>query len=412
MAQQSAAHGPHTIRLPDAMAASHVPSLLAAEPAGVYLHWPFCERKCPYCDFYTFGREHPAHTLAAQYAQALLDEIGSAAARLGWAEPPRVDTLYFGGGTPSLMGASTLQSLLDALHSAFRIEPGAEITLEVNPTTAEAADLPALLALGVNRISFGSQSFSDRVLAQLGRVHDAATTRRAIELARAAGVTNLSLDLIFAAPTQTLDDFANDLETVLAFAPEHISAYNLTLHEGTPYASWAQSGKLDLPEEDEQVAMFEHLIERLAAAGYEHYEISNWSLPGRASRHNSKYWRDCDVIGFGVAAHGVIARQRMETPRDLHAYLDSEARTLAQPITPPGTARARAGEVMMLALRRVAGTPWDELARWLGRDARDLYGRELTELMAEELIEPIGTGPLRLTRRGILLADTVMERFF
>lgn len=380
-------------------------------PAGVYLHWPFCERKCPYCDFYTFGREHPWHKRNELYLAALLDEIATAPARFRFSAPPPVDTIYLGGGTPSLMGPEAIASLLASLRQSFTLSSDAEITLEVNPTTAEAAQLGRVLAAGVNRLSVGCQSFSDRILERLGRVHNAETTRRAIALMRAAGASNLSLDIIFGAPTQTLDDLSRDLDELLAFAPEHISAYNMTVHEGTPFARWQRSGRLGLPEEETQAEMFDLLLDRLAAAGYEQYEISNWSRPGRASRHNSKYWRDCDVFGFGVAAHGVLNNQRHANASDLTAYLDLAHRQLAAPLPPPETERARCGEAMMLALRRTLGVSWAEIDRWLAIDARAFYAPELAQLHADGLIEDYAE-TLRLTRRGVLLSDSVMEAFF
>ena len=276
--------------------------------AGVYLHWPFCERKCPYCDFYTFGKEHGWSSHAADYLEALVGEI---AARTGSASRPAIDTIYFGGGTPSLMGPEALRRLMGVLGERFTVAEGAEVTLEVNPTTAEGAQLEAMLAAGVNRLSVGCQSFNDRVLARLGRVHDAATTRRALAHMRALNIENLSLDVIVAAPTQTMEDLETDLGELLAFAPEHLSVYNLTIHEGTPYARWAKEGRLELPEEDLAATMLERMIERLAEAGYVHYEISNWARPGMEARHNSKYWRDCDVWGFGVGAHGVLGGVRL-----------------------------------------------------------------------------------------------------
>jgi oxygen-independent coproporphyrinogen-3 oxidase len=403
-------------------------------PAGFYLHWPYCERKCPYCDFYTFGREHPAQATHGHYLDALIEEIGSAPARLGLRQPPPVDAVYFGGGTPSLMGPEALARVLEALRAIAALEAGnvecdgsppleesagrpahatsgIEITLEVNPTTAEAAGIAQMLALGVNRLSVGCQSFNDRLLEQLGRVHDAATTRRAIGHMRAAGARNLSLDIIFGVPTQSIDDLERDIDELLSFAPEHLSAYGLTLHEGTPYHRWAREGRIRPPDDDAQATMFERLIERFGAAGYEHYEISNWARAGLASRHNSKYWRRCDVFGFGVSAHSVIGGRRVENPRALDEYLNVSSRRLAVALDPPRDERARCGEIMMLALRRVAGAAWSELDDWLGVDARAMYAREFDALGTEDLLTLDAAG-LRLTRRGLLLADSVFERFF
>lgn len=374
------------------------------------MHWPFCERKCPYCDFYTFGREHPHSLRTADYLAALTDEIASFTARFGVTKPA-VDTIYLGGGTPSLMGPSVINSVITQLRNTFAILEGAEITLEVNPTTAEAAQLGELLALGVNRLSVGCQSFNDATLERLGRVHDAATTRRAVALMRGLGVRNLSLDIIFGAPGQTLEDVERDVDELLAFEPEHISAYNMTVHEGTPFARWQREGRLGLPDEEIQAAMFELLLDRLAGAGYEQYEISNWALPGRASRHNSKYWRDCDVWGFGVAAHGVLRGARFANPADLGEYLKIGERRLAEPLPPPAGERARCGEIMMLALRRTQGVGWEEIDQWMGRDARGFYRAELERLKGDGLIENYAE-KIRLTRGGILISDSVMELFF
>lgn len=379
--------------------------------AGVYIHWPFCERKCPYCDFYTFGREHPHVALADAYLARLLREIESAPARFALETKPCVDTVYFGGGTPSLMGAAALEQILETLRATFDLAPDSELTLEVNPTTAETAGLPGYLALGVNRLSVGAQSFDDAMLRELGRVHDAATTRRAIELIQALGVTNFSLDIMFGLSHQTLAQFQHDLATVIGFAPAHISAYNLTIHAGTPYARRERERKIELPDEETQLAMFEHLIDSTAAAGYMHYEVSNWSRPGLASRHNSKYWRDVDVFAFGASAHGVRAGLRSENPRDLRSYVQDSTYAHATPLDPPASDRARRGEIMMLALRRVEGVAWSEIDAWMRDDARVFYAAELGQARVNGWIEA-DAATLRLTRAGLLLCDTVSELFY
>ena len=242
-------------------------------------------------------------------------------------------------------------------------------------------------------------------------MHDAATTRRAIELIRGLGVANLSLDIMFGLSNQSLPQFESDLAAVLSFAPEHISAYNLTVHPGTPYARREREQKITLPDEDTQLAMFEHLIDRTVAAGYAHYEISNWSRPGLSSRHNGKYWRDRDVFAFGVSAHGVVNRIRTENPRDLRAYAQDAAYEHARPLDPPAGDRARRGEILMLALRRVEGVAWEEIDAWMEDDARKYYTEELRQAREARWIEP-DADTLRLTRQGILLCDTVTELFY
>lgn len=380
-------------------------------PAGLYVHWPFCERKCPYCDFYSVGRGEPGFEWMGRYGAALRREIASAPDRLGLARRAPVDSIYFGGGTPSLMGADAGGALLGLMRETFAPAAETEITLETNPTTAETAGLPELLDAGVNRLSVGVQSFNDRILAALGRPHEAATTRRTLARMRELGVTNLSLDLIFGAPGQSLADVEADLETALSYKPEHVSVYGLTVHEGTPFSERQRAGRLQLPGDELQAAMFEHLIDRLTAAGFEHYEISNFARPGRASRHNAKYWCRCDVYGFGSAAHSVVDERRLVNPPDLERYIEVGEDAWARPEPPPASDRARGGEIMMLALRRVAGVSRAELVDWLGADPLEVYGREIGELSGAELLEVDGQR-LRLTRSGILRGDMVMEYFF
>lgn len=399
------------------------------EPAGVYIHWPFCARKCPYCDFHTFGREHPNFDLSDEYTRALLSDLRAAPGRGAEAmgiraeatgARPAADTIYFGGGTPSLIEPETLAEILAAARGSFLVAADAEITMEVNPTAAETPRLSAARELGVNRLSVGVQSFQDAFLKTLGRDHDAADARRALSLIRELRYDNISLDLMFALPDQTLADLGRDLDAALAFAPEHISIYGLTLHAGTPFRRWSDEGKLTQPVEETQAAQFELIIERLAEADYVHYEISNWCRPGRPSRHNSKYWRECDVHPFGVSAHGVVGGARVSVPRDLAGYIraDHAGASAALPEAPPDSARSALGEIMMLALRRLEGVRWDEIQgwarRWIGPDApdpRELHAATLRELREEGLIEDDGAS-IRLTRRGLMIADAVMGRFF
>lgn len=385
---------------------------MIAQPAGVYVHWPFCARKCPYCDFYTFGREHRNFDLSAAYHRALLEEIGRKDSGAPESPPPRIDTLYFGGGTPSLIEPEALNEILTALDRRFDVAPGTEITVEVNPTAADAERLGPYRELGVNRLSIGCQSFQDRFLEILGRDHDAGAARRIPRLARELGYENFSVDLMFGLPHQTLEEFETDLNAALELEPAHLSAYGLTLHEGTPFARWDREGRWPRRDIEDEASMFELLIDRMAAAGYEHYEISNWAKPGRQSRHNRKYWSASDIHAFGVSAHGVIGGRRFSNPRDLNAYIAaSHETTFSVAEEPPSGERARAGEVMMLALRRLPGVDWDELTGWMGADPRRIYREEFAELHSSGLLIADDSG-LRLTRRGLMVADSVMERFF
>lgn len=382
------------------------------QPAGVYVHWPFCARKCPYCDFYTFGREHRNFERQTSYHRALLEEIRRTTA-IGERHRDRIDTIYFGGGTPSLIEPAALNEILTALRERFELASDIEITIEVNPTAAEAERLAPYRDLGVNRLSIGCQSFQDRFLEILGRDHDAEAARRVPRLARELGYDNISVDLMFGLPHQTLEEFETDLEAALELGPEHLSAYGLTLHEGTPFARWDREGRWPRRDLETEAVMFERLIDRMAAADFHHYEISNWARPGRQSRHNRKYWSACDVHAFGVSAHGVLRGRRVSNARDLEAYIAAggDGASVSTLEEPPAHDRTRAGEVMMLALRRLPGVGWDELTDWIGNDPRAMYRKELEELGAGGLLIADDAG-LRLTRRGLMVADSVMERFF
>lgn len=395
---------------------------MSPHPAsGIYIHWPFCARKCPYCDFYTFGAEHPQFTKSELYLRALIAEIESLPERWKLTDRPVADTIYFGGGTPSLIEPYQLKEILRAVGCVFAISKDAEITLEVNPTAAEAARLVPAREMGVNRLSVGCQSFDDKFLRLLGRDHDSATARRILNEIPQLGFDNFSLDLMFSLPGQTLEDVGRDLATALEFNPTHISAYGLTLHEGTPFKRWNEEGRWSLPESDTQAAQFEMLMDTLAERGWEQYEISNWSRPGLRSRHNSKYWSSADVYAFGVSAHGVSRGKRYSNPRDLHGYMDDTLPTevkwsVLEP--PPSALRTRMGEIMMVALRRTEGVSWEEIQNWARawyQDApenpRSYYQREVEQLLAEDMLreEP---NRLTLTRKGIMFADDTVMRFF
>lgn len=396
---------------------------MSLHPAsGIYIHWPFCARKCPYCDFYTFGAEHPQFTKSELYLHALISEIESLPERWKLADRPVADTIYFGGGTPSLIEPYQLKEILRAVRAVFAISKDAEITLEVNPTAAEAARLVPAREMGVNRLSVGCQSFDDKFLRLLGRDHDSATARRILNEIPQLGFENFSLDLMFSLPGQTLDDVRLDLATALEFNPTHISAYGLTLHEGTPFKRWNEEGRWKLPESDTQAAQFEMLMDTLAERGWEQYEISNWSRPGRHSRHNSKYWSSADVFAFGASAHGVAGGRRYSNPRDLNAYLDSNldpAKRWSVFEEPPHELQAKLGEIMMVALRRTDGVEWRELDEWVkvwypdldSVTMREAYQSEIARLMNRGMVTATING-ICLTRRGILFADEVVLEFF
>ncbi|MFL6469120.1 MAG: radical SAM family heme chaperone HemW, partial [Pyrinomonadaceae bacterium] len=281
---------------------------------GIYLHIPFCKSRCSYCDFATdVWRSDDA---VERYVNALCDEIpGSTNTDLN------VDTIYFGGGTPSLLSPEHLAKILDVVGIQFDIAADAEVTMEMNPATVSAATLSAYRQLGVNRASFGVQTFNDRDLKLLARGHDANDARQTFKLLRNAGFENISIDLIAGLPDQTMVDWKRNLIEAVAMRPEHLSLYLLEIHEGTPLAAQVKSGRRSAPDEDLAAEMYEVMIDTLADAGYEQYEISNFAKPGFQSRHNSKYWRLEPVFGFGVSAHSFDGFQRYSNERDTAEYV-------------------------------------------------------------------------------------------
>jgi oxygen-independent coproporphyrinogen-3 oxidase len=285
--------------------------------SGLYLHIPFCRRKCPYCDF--FSLPGAARELRA-YPILLLRHLAWAADH-GWNGP--VDTVYFGGGTPSLLPPRAVGELLNAIARGVGLASAAEITLEANPGTVTAASLAGYRAAGVNRLSLGLQSLDSRQLAALGRLHSRAEGLAAVRWARQAGFANLSLDLIFSLPGQTPAELAEELDGYLALAPEHLSAYGLSAEPDTPFHHRVQCGALRLPDDEQSAEAFLLLDERLTLAGYHHYEIASYARPGHVCRHNLGYWQRRDYLGVGAGAHSFREDgwgERWAVPADLAAY--------------------------------------------------------------------------------------------
>jgi oxygen-independent coproporphyrinogen-3 oxidase len=385
---------------------------------GVYVHVPFCERVCPYCDFAVVG----ARTLAAAdedaYVGALLRELAGRARDFAGR---RLETLYFGGGTPSLLRPASLERIVVAVRAAFPDAAAAiETTLEVNPSTVERARLPGFRAAGVNRLSLGLQSFDDTVLRRLGRAHRAAEGQATFAAARGAGFDNVSIDLIFAAPGQSLADLRRDLAGAAALGPEHVSAYALTVEEGTPFALAQRRGQLPLADEETSVAMMEEIEARLGEAGLARYEISSFARPGFASRHNRRYWRRTPVLGLGMGAWSIDPPDR-DAPfgarranvRALPAYLArvaAEGHGAADAPERLDGATAR-GEAAFLALRTSEGLAAAPFSAEFGAPPRAFFAAAIDELVAAGCLTEAEGGDLRLTPRGRLVSDSVFERF-
>ena len=280
---------------------------------GIYIHIPFCASKCGYCDFYSCAG---AADRMADYQHALLEHIEESAGRIA---PAYIDTVYFGGGTPSFYGAARLIELLDAVKATGRLLKRAEVTVEVNPDSVRLHDLRALHKAGFNRLSIGMQSANNDILKMIGRRHSFHQVEMTVKNARTAGFDNVSLDLIYGLPSQTRSDWADTLAKAIALRPEHISGYGLKLEEGTPMYELKDSPLI--PSDDEQADMYLCMVDELRRYGYEQYEISNFSIPGYESRHNLKYWQLDDYMGFGPGAHSCIGRTRYSYVRDLDRYI-------------------------------------------------------------------------------------------
>lgn len=372
---------------------------------GLYVHVPFCIRKCLYCDFPSIAG---AEELYADYTAALCREI---AGRGGLLSAERVDTVYVGGGTPTALPAECLAALGRGLRESAAISPDAEFTVEANPGTLDAARLEALAAMGANRISLGVQAFDDAVLAAAGRIHTAAQAAEAVAAVRAAGFARVSVDLMYGLPGQTPAGFRAGLERAVALPVGHISVYGLKVEEGTPFARLEAEGRLALPDEDAEEAMYDATVAFLPAHGFARYEISNYARPGDECRHNLKYWRYEPYIGVGAAAHSFWQGERTANTADVRDYI---ARTTAGQSPVAGAERPPAAVAMaeyaFLALRTAAGVSYADFAARFGREFPALYGAAIDKLAGQGLVTE-GAGGLRLTARGQKFGNVVFASF-
>jgi oxygen-independent coproporphyrinogen-3 oxidase len=386
-----------------------------SECRSLYVHLPFCRAKCAYCDFNSYARQE--HLIPA-YVDALLREATL------WAEPGavgRVETLYFGGGTPSLLPIAETRRLLDGLRQRFDVAGDAEVTMEANPESVDATHLRTLRRLGVNRLSLGLQSFDDAELHFLGRIHDAARAERAYCDAREAAFDSVSVDLIFGLPGQTVAQWRRSLERAIALGPDHLSLYALTLEEGTPLARRVATGECPESDPDVQADMYTWSSERLAAAGYEQYEISNWAKPGHRCSHNLTYWHSEPYLGLGAGAHSYVDGYRLANERAPERYIELVAAGRGErpwdPTTAPHVesvehpdAEREMSDAVILGLRLTEGVSLQGLSERFGVDLGERYDREIDELAALGLLESVD-GRIRLTERGRLLGNEAFQRF-
>ena len=371
-------------------------------PAGVYLHIPFCKSRCSYCDFATDVYRNSE--TVERYVTALCLEMQGA----GLGQKTTVDTIYFGGGTPSLLSATQVERILKRVGEQFDVETNAELTMEMNPATVTPETLRDYRSLGLNRASFGVQTFDDHSLKLLARGHDANDARQTFKLLRDAGFDNVSFDLIAGLPAQTLADWERNLNEAIKLSPEHLSLYLLEIHEGTPLAEQVRSGRQPRPDEDLAAEMYEMMLDKLADAGYEQYEISNFARPGFESRHNSKYWRLEPVFGFGVSAHSFDGEHRYANERDTARYVDFIEKTGCAEIMREDINTA--SEFVFLGLRMESGIDLIDYNRRFSADLVSSYSNDIGRLSDAGLIE-MNNGCLRLSQRGKLFSNEVFAVF-
>ena len=391
-----------------------------AESISLYIHIPFCETKCPYCDFNTYAGIEP---LIPEYVDALIEEARFWGDTLSRRHSPAVSTVFFGGGTPSYLPLGDIARILDEVRSSFRLAPTAEITLESNPGDIAAGRVEAWLKAGVNRLSIGVQSLDDDLLRLLGRRHTAQEALDAYKAARNGGFASINLDLMYGLPYQTLDQWRATLVKALEDGPEHISMYSLTLEEGTPLEASVRQGKVPYPDPDLGADMYQLAGKLGGDAGYNHYEISNWALPSHECLHNLTYWRNQPYLGIGPGAHSYLNGYRFSNLRSPRRYIQLAGALTSAKVYPAALQeyglldmveaideRLEMAETMMLGLRLSEGVSQGAFLRRFGVSLVETYGPQINELLGLELLT-WQEDRLVLTSRGKLLGNEVFQRF-
>lgn len=381
-------------------------------PFSLYIHIPYCVSKCPYCDF---NSHVVAQIPEAQYIDALLRELEDYGSSADW-RGRELQSIFFGGGTPSTFTPASIGEILARVAATYPINVDCEITMEANPGTVDADNFAGYRDAGVNRISVGVQSFQPRLLKFLGRVHSADEAKTALRIVEHAGFDNFSFDLIFANPGQTLAELESDLDQALAFQPPHLSAYNLTFEEGTPFHHEYRAGRMQNLSEDEEIAMAELVESKLASAGLQRYEISNYARPGKQSRHNVNYWCSGDYLGLGAGAHSYmrnpdcILGRRWSNEKSPAKYMGRILETGEAVVEREAIDSDKAaGEFMFLGLRMTEGVRIEEFLRRFGKSPLVSYPK-IDLWLEERLLEESG-GFLRLTPKGLLLANSIFVYF-
>lgn len=369
--------------------------------AGIYLHIPFCKKRCIYCDFFSTTRKEQK----TAYIRALCHELTD---RKDYLKGEPIETIYLGGGTPSQLAKEDFEAIFSHIYKVYKVTPNAEITLEANPDDLTSEYISMLRTFPFNRISMGIQTFQETTLKQLQRRHTADQAIRAFQGCRTAGFQNISIDLMYGLPGETLTSWKKDLKQALSLHPEHISAYHLIYEEGTPLWKLREQHKVEEADEDLSVSLFGTLIDELTTAGYEHYEISNFCRPGKYSRHNTSYWRGIPYLGCGPSAHSFNGTTREWNVSSIDLYIkgiegnrrDFETESLNQ--------TTRYNEFIITTIRTVWGTPIEKLKQEFGNELWE-YCRKMSAPYLENGKLEVHEGALRLTREGIFISDSIMS---
>lgn len=372
--------------------------------AGIYLHIPFCKQACHYCDFH-FSTQQDSK---ADLVKSLSREVEL---QKNYLENETIDTVYFGGGTPSLLNEKELSSIFNSFHQHFKISKEAEITLEANPDDLTKENLTLFKNAGINRLSIGIQSFDDVILKFLNRAHSAGEALACVDLARNVGFGNISIDLIYTIPGQSDDLWKKNIERAIALSPEHISAYSLTIEEKTVFGNWKKKGKLKTEGDDFAAGQMELLMELLTTSGYEHYEISNFSKPNFHSRHNSSYWRQKKYLGVGPSAHSYNVNSRQFNISNNSLYIQSIAQGKIPSQIEILSQADKINDYLLTSLRTEWGCDLTYLQNELGYDLLNVSKKEVEVFLSHKFLELDGS-TLLLTRKGKFLADKIAADLF
>ena len=378
----------------------------AEKTIGLYIHIPFCVKKCRYCGFNSF--EGKDADVRRGYADKLMTELSGRSR--AFRNEYTVNSIFIGGGTPSILDTDCIEELMDGIYSLFRVAPDSENTIEANPGTVSRSKLKNYLRAGINRLSLGVQSFDDEKLAYLGRIHSAAEAEKGFRAAREAGFRNINIDMMFGVPGEDLKKWKADIRRAVGLDPDHVSFYSLQVEEGTAVREDIMTGRVEPVDEVEDRLMYHHAIGELAASGYIHYEISNAAKEGFFSRHNLKYWSIQDYLGLGLGAHSYVGGVRFANTEDWSEYMTAVDYRLMTALTHRNDKREDISEYVFLGLRKIEGIDLKSFKNRFGKDFWDIYSHETEELIGRGLLV-LEDGNLRLTPLGLDLSDRVFMEY-